>query len=171
LKHLLQLDAQLKSPLKYPLQIRGRENGVTREILLGAEVHADAERVVDALTTKEGLSSFWTTDSVAEPQVGSEARFGFEGSPVPLRMRVNRIDAGGVEWSCLGDFPLWEGTTVTWSLSPEEEHGGTRLLFRHAGFADEQPEWEFASIASTWAGILGRLKILAETGTAEPYLG
>lgn len=142
-----------------------------REILLGIEAHADAPTIVDAITRKEGLSSFWTSDSIAEPAVGTEARFGFQGAPVPLRMRVDRIDANGVGWMCLGDFPFWEGTTVMWSLSPEEEHGGTRVLLRHGVFADEQPEWEFASIASTWAGILGRLKVLAETGHAEPYLG
>ncbi|MGH2678870.1 MAG: SRPBCC family protein [Actinomycetota bacterium] len=144
---------------------------MTRDVLLGSELHADAARVIDALTTKEGLSSFWTSESIAEPAVGSEARFGFEGAPVPLRMRVDRIEPDEVAWTCLGDFPLWEETTVTWSLSPEAEHGGTRVLFRHAGFPDEQPEWEFASIASTWAGILARLKVLAETGTSEPYLG
>jgi uncharacterized protein YndB with AHSA1/START domain len=144
---------------------------MARNILLGIEIHADAATIVDALTTKEGLSSFWTSDSIAEPAVGSEARFGFPGSPVPLRMRVTRIDPSEVAWTCLGDFPLWEDTTVTWSLSPEEEHGGTRVLFRHAGFPDEQSDWDSASIASTWAGILGRLKVLAETGTAEPYLG
>jgi uncharacterized protein YndB with AHSA1/START domain len=142
-----------------------------RDILLGVEAHADAPAIVDALTTKEGLSSFWTPASIAEPVVGTEARFGFQGSPVPLRMRVDRIEPNEVTWTCLGDFPFWEGTTVTWSLSPEEGHGGTRVFFRQIGFADEQPEWEFASVAFTWAGILGRLKVLAETGTAEPYLG
>ena len=141
------------------------------DILLGIEVHADAATIVDALTTEKGLSSFWTSSTTAEPVVGSEARFGFPDAPVPLRMRIDRIEPSEVAWTCLGDFPLWKDTTVTWSLSPEEEHGGTRVLFRHAGFPDEQPEWDSASIASTWAGILDRLKVLAETGSAEPYLG
>jgi hypothetical protein len=140
-----------------------------QDILLGIEAHAAARTIIDAITTKEGLSSFWTPDSIAEPHVGSEARFGFQGTAVPLRMRVDRIDGDGVAWTCLGDFPHWEGTTVAWSLSPEPEHGGTRVLFRHAGFRPDL-EWEVASVAYTWAGILGRLKILAETGSAEPYL-
>jgi len=142
-----------------------------RDIQLGVEAHADAPMIVDALTTKEGLSSFWTSDSIAEPTAGTEARFGFQGAPVPLRMRVDRIEPNEVAWTCLGDFPFWEGTRIRWSLSPEEAHGGTKVLFLHDGFPDEQPEWEFASIAYTWAGIIGRLKILAETGSAEPYLG
>jgi uncharacterized protein YndB with AHSA1/START domain len=144
---------------------------MTRDILLGVQVHADAAPIVDALTTKEGLSSFWTSDSIAEPTVGSEARFGFQGAPVPLRMRVDRIESDEVAWTCLGDFPHWEGTRVQWSLSPETEHGGTNVFFRQAGFPDEQPEWEFATVSYTWARILGQLKVLAETGKAEPYLG
>jgi uncharacterized protein YndB with AHSA1/START domain len=142
-----------------------------RDILLAVEIHATAQTIVDALTSKEGLSSFWTSNSIAEPAEGSEARFGFEDAPVPLRMRVDRIEPNEVAWTCLGDFPMWEDTAVSWSLSPEEEHGGTRVLLRQAGFPAEQPDWDFASIAFTWAGILGRLRVLAETGTAEPYLG
>jgi uncharacterized protein YndB with AHSA1/START domain len=142
-----------------------------RDILLAVEIHATAQTIVEALTSTEGLSSFWTSNSIAEPIEGNEARFGFKDAPVPLRMRVDRIEPNEVAWTCLGDFPMWEDTAVSWSLSPEEEHGGTRVLFRHSGFPVEQPEWDFASIAFTWAGILGRLKVLAETGTAEPYLG
>jgi uncharacterized protein YndB with AHSA1/START domain len=141
-----------------------------REILLGIEVHADPAPIVEALTKKEGLSSFWTPDVVAEPEVGTEARFGFDGAPMQLRMRVERIEADAVAWTCLGDFPYWDGTTVTWSLSKEPEHGGTRVFFRHAGFPDEQPEWETGTVAHTWSTILDHLKTLAETGSSEPAL-
>jgi uncharacterized protein YndB with AHSA1/START domain len=65
---------------------------------------------------------------------------------------------------------MWEDTTVTWSLSPEPEHGGTGVLFRHNGFPDEQPELEHGRIAHTWAQILDHLKELAETGSTTPPL-
>jgi uncharacterized protein YndB with AHSA1/START domain len=142
-----------------------------RSILLGVEIHSDNDTVYRAITTKDGLSSFWTPSVVAEPEVGSEATFGFAGAPVSLRMRVTRLDPGSeVAWSCEGDFPFWLGSTVTWSLSPEPEHGGTRVLFRHDGLAEEIPDWDLASVAHTWATILDRLKVLAETGHAEPAL-
>jgi uncharacterized protein YndB with AHSA1/START domain len=145
---------------------------MAREILLGVEMHADPAAVFDAITTKEGLSSFWTSDTVAEPEVGTEARFGFQGAPMPLRMRVDALNRPSeVRWTCLGDFPFWEGTTVTWSLAPEPEHDGTRVLFRHAGFPDDQPDWELATVAHTWSTILDQLKVLAETGSAMPALG
>ena len=128
--------------------------------------------ITDALTTKEGLSSFWTHDVVAEPEVDTEARFGFAGAPAPLVLRVDRIDPGReVAWTQPRNFPHWDGTTITWSLSDGAEPGGTKVLLRQAGFPDDQPEWEFASVAYTWATVLERLKLLAETGHAEPALG
>lgn len=144
---------------------------MSREILLGIEVHGDRAALTGALTTSQGLAAFWTSDSTAEPIVGSEARFGFQGAPMPLRFTVDAIDNDAITWTCLGEFPYWEGTTVTWGFDDEPEHGGTRITFRHAGFPDAQPEWEFATVAMTWAKILERLKVLIETGTAEPALG
>lgn len=144
---------------------------MSREILLGIEIHGDRAAVREAVSTSKGLASFWTSDSSAEPVVGSEARFGFQGAPVPLRFRVEKIGDTSIDWTCLGDFPHWEGTTVSWALGNEPEHGGTRVLFRHAGFPLEQTEWDLSTVAMTWAKILERLKVLIETGSAEPALG
>ena len=41
------------------------------------EIEASPEKVYEAITTAEGLRSWWTGDSVAEPRVGSIAEFGF----------------------------------------------------------------------------------------------
>jgi uncharacterized protein YndB with AHSA1/START domain len=78
---------------------------MARSILLGVEIHSDRDTIYRAITTKDGLSSFWTPSVVAEPEVGSEAIFGFEGAPVSLRMRVTRLEPGTeIVWSCEGDF-------------------------------------------------------------------
>ncbi|MEX0991204.1 MAG: SRPBCC domain-containing protein [Actinomycetota bacterium] len=143
---------------------------MSRDILLGIEIHGTRMDIKEALTTSAGLASFWTSDASAEPAVGSEARFGFQGAPIPLRFSVDAIDDTEVAWTCLGEFPYWEGTRVSWGLSDEPEHGGTRVFFRHTGFPDAQPEWEFATIAMTWAKILEQLKVLLETGESKPAL-
>ena len=142
-----------------------------RDITLGIEIHADPEPIYRAISTQEGLSRFWVPNVTAEPVIGSEATFAFTGAPVGLRMRVDRLDeAKEIEWTCLGDFPHWEGTRVTWSLSPEEEHGGTRVLFTQTGLSDEQPIFEHGSVVHTWSTILDHLKELAETGATTPPL-
>ena len=142
-----------------------------RDIVLGIQIHADAEPVYRAIATQEGLARFWVPSATAEPVVGGEATFTFSGAPVGLRMRIDRLDeAKTVEWMCLGDFPFWEGTKLTWSLSHEDEHGGTNVLFTQTGFPDAQPLQELGNVAHTWAQILDHLKELAETGSTTPPL-
>lgn len=47
------------------------------DLVLALEVSASQDALYDAITTSDGLAAFWTTDSQAEPAVGSVARFGF----------------------------------------------------------------------------------------------
>jgi uncharacterized protein YndB with AHSA1/START domain len=133
------------------------------------DVHADPATLFHALTTSAGLDGFWTVDSTAEPRAGSVAEFGFAGAPYRLKMRVERLEPDAqVVWRCLGDFPFWPDSTVTWSLSPAN-NGTTSVLFRHAGFNDGYPEPAFGSVNFTWGQIMARLKAFVESGTPQPY--
>lgn len=144
---------------------------MTGPMLFAVDVDADAESVYTAISTEAGEAAFWTSDLDVQPIVGSIARFGFPGAPVDLRMRIDVLDPGRlVRWSCLGDFPFWAGTTVTWDLSAAAT-GGTTVLFRHDGWPDDYPEPDFAKVSYTWARILGALKAFSETGTIQPFLG
>jgi hypothetical protein len=51
-----------------------------------------------------------------------------------------------------------------WSIEPSEH--GAKVVFRHTGFSDEQPEYDFGSIAMTWGQIVVRLKEVVESGGA-----
>jgi hypothetical protein len=58
---------------------------------------------------------------------------------------------------------------VTWSIEPSEH--GSKVVFRHDGFPDAQPEYDFGSIATTWGQIVTRLKEVVESGgTPNPAL-
>ena len=144
---------------------------MTGPMLHAVEVHADAESVYQAISTQSGVASFWTSDLDLEPVVGSVARFGFPGAPVDLRMRIDALEPGRlVRWSCLGDFPFWAGTTVSWELSAAASDG-TSVLFRHDGWPEDYPELEYAQVSYTWARIVGALKEFGETGIRLPFLG
>ncbi len=135
------------------------------------DIDADAESVYEAVSTRAGVAAFWTSDLDLEPVTGSVARFGFPGAPVDLRMHIDDLEPGRlIRWSCLGDFPYWAGTTVTWQLSPATA-GGTTVLFRHEGWPDDYPELEYARVSYTWARIVGALKAFTETGISQPFLG
>ena len=145
---------------------------MTGPMLHTVDVDRDAETIYAAITTKDGEAAFWTSDCDVEPVVGSVARFGFPGAPVDLRMRIDALEAErSVRWSCLGDFPHWAGTTITWSLSPAPSGSATSVAFRHDGWRDDYPEEEYARVNYTWGRIVGALKAYSESGRPAPFLG
>ena len=141
-------------------------------MLHAVDVEADASATFRALTTTQGLAAFWTSDCEAEPRLGSVARFGFAGAPVDLRMRIDDLrDGRSVGWACLGDFPWWAGTRVTWEFAPAAMGSGTSVLFRHEGWPADHPEREHAKVNYTWGRIVGALKAYLESGERQPFLG
>ena len=132
-------------------------------------INGEAENIYQAISTGDGLASFRTRDSQAEPTVGSIAKFGF-GGPV-LEMKVEELRPGKlVRWSTHAGFPGWESTTVTWEIVPSKE-GGQELRFCHEGWPADVPQGELASVNYTWGQVVGRLKKYAETGNPDPYFG
>ena len=132
------------------------------------EIAAKPDTIYKAITTHEGEAGFWVTDNAIEPTVGSEAQFRFKGAPVPLRMRIDALEANKkVKWTCLGEFPGWKDTTVTWTLSPGTESGKTKVEFRMGSLAT-YPENEVGTVNYTWGQVVARLKGYAETGTPQP---
>jgi uncharacterized protein YndB with AHSA1/START domain len=138
---------------------------MSRDILHAIEIHAEPKNVFDTIATRTGLAAFWTPDVQGDETEGGELTFGFSGSPDRLPIRVTHlVPPTEVAWACPGGFPFWDGTGVAWSLAPSEH--GTKVLFRHVGFPDEQPEYDFGSISLTWAQIVARLKEVVESGGA-----
>jgi len=136
------------------------------------DVDSDAQTIYEAITTKAGEAAFWTSDCDVEPVVGSIARFGFPEAPVDLRMKIDELRPGEtVRWSCLGDFPHWAGTTVTWTLSAAPSGSGTTAAFSHDGWQADYPDNEYARVNYTWGRIVGALKAYAESGKPAPFLG
>lgn len=140
-------------------------------IALSTLVDASPEQLFAALTESAGLASFWTSDSEAEPVVGSIARFGFpSGSRVELR--IDALDSGRrVEWTLLNDVlkgPHWTGTTVTWDLRNTDSRS-TEVLFQQRNWPAEMSQADLAGLTYAWAQILRALKAYVETGTAQPH--
>ncbi|MCI0633605.1 MAG: SRPBCC domain-containing protein [Actinobacteria bacterium] len=124
-----------------------------REIMFAVDIAADPKAVYEAVSTEEGLKSFWTPNSTATTEEGSVARFEFgEGA---IKMRIDRLDPGAeVRWTCVGDFPFWNDTVVAWRMAPNPDGPGTRLTFSHTGWPEDQPEHAYASVSYTWGQIV-----------------
>jgi len=129
-------------------------------------VKATPETIYRAISTAGGLQAFWTSDSKAEPKVGSIASFGF-GGPTQ-RMRIDELVPGKrVKWTGLNDFPNWDKTTVSWDIAAAEK-GETSVTFRHADWPASVSQDDLGSINYTWGLVVERLKQYAESGKPNP---
>jgi uncharacterized protein YndB with AHSA1/START domain len=140
-------------------------------IILSVPINASPETVFTTLTESDGLASFWTSDSQAEPNVGSIARFGFP-SGSRLELRIEELDADRrIVWRLLNDVlsgPRWAGTTVTWDLR-KIERGATEVLFQQDNWPEVTAQIDLAGRTYAWAQVLRALKSYAETGRPQPY--
>jgi uncharacterized protein YndB with AHSA1/START domain len=116
-----------------------------------------------ALTTLEGLSGWWTTNTTGDPAVGGVIKFTFGAGG--FSMKVLALDPGKrVLWQVVEGPPEWIGTTVSWDIKQDGDH--TILLLKHQGWAEPV---EFMHHCSTkWAVFVLSLKSLLETGKGAP---
>ena len=129
-------------------------------------IKATPETIYRAVSTQDGLASFWTSDSKAEPRVGSVATFGF-GGPTQ-RMRIDELVPGKLaKWTGLADFPNWGDTVVSWEIKPAE-NGETSLTFRHTNWPASVTADDLGSINFTWGLVVERLKQYSEGGKPVP---
>jgi uncharacterized protein YndB with AHSA1/START domain len=136
------------------------------DILHEVIIDAPPDKVYQALTEQSGLTSWWTVDAVAKPELGSVSEFGFFNRQVLMQMEVAKLDRGrNVQWKPLSGVPDWPGTRVTWDLTPTDQ--GTKLLFGHRDFASA--DGSLPTTSYNWAWYLISLKKYIETGTGNPH--
>jgi uncharacterized protein YndB with AHSA1/START domain/quinol monooxygenase YgiN len=149
----------------YNLVATNEQRPNTAEIKHQISIKAAPEKVYAAIATQAGLCGWWTADTKADEKAGGKADFGFDKRGTVFRMNIERLDPGkSVVWSCHGDDPQWNGTLLTWTLSPEG--GGTTLRFTHS-------QWKSMSdycvmCNSTWGELMYRLKDYVEGRNPGP---
>ena len=116
-----------------------------------------------ALTTREGLSGWWTTDTQGDGSVGGVLQFRFGAGGID--MKVLELDPDKrVLWQVVDGPAEWIGTKVNWDL--KQEGDWTIVLFKHQGWKEPV---EFMHHCSTkWGVFLLSLKSLLETGKGAP---
>lgn len=121
------------------------------------------DKVFDALTTLDGLSAWWTSDTTGSVELDGVIAFRF--GPGGFDLRVVELEPGErVLWEVVDGPEEWVGTTVRWDIRQDGEW--TIVLFAHQGWAAPV---EFMYHCSTkWATFLMSLKSLLETGTGAP---
>jgi uncharacterized protein YndB with AHSA1/START domain len=137
------------------------------EILLEYATRIGVETIYRALTEQTGVASWFTTDTVVEPVVGSVAEFRFDGGKRRIRVEITELEPDRkICWKLLEHSWDWEcmDSMITWELTPVE--WGTLVHFSHGGW--ETNEGAFPSVAYKWATFLTSLKTYVETGKGSP---
>jgi uncharacterized protein YndB with AHSA1/START domain len=133
-------------------------------------VDAPPEQVYAALATHEGLAGNWTDQLEVPEETGAVARFGFGPDwAKTLELRIDKLEPGRrVEWTPVGGFPGWIGTSIAWELEPTEGDA-TIVHFTHDGWPEEAADGEMAMCGYTWAMIIERLGGQVARGERGPY--
>jgi hypothetical protein len=120
--------------------------------------------VYTALTTIDGLSRWWTTDTKGESTVGGVIQFRFGSGGFDMKVLALQPDTR-VLWQVVDGPEEWRGTTISFDL--KQDGDWTIILFKHAGWKEPV---EFMHHCSTkWAVFLLSLKSLLETGKGRPW--
>jgi uncharacterized protein YndB with AHSA1/START domain len=133
------------------------------------QVDADAKPrdAVKALTTKDGITGWWTDLAKVPTKIGGTLELTFPGMPMPFDLElVDRSDER-VEWLSKSFPPPWAGTRMVWEISENPDGSGTRLVMQHTGWTDDNPMIGIVTVG--WGQIFANLKRYLETGSPDPF--
>lgn len=129
------------------------------------DIETSPDQVRRWLETPEGIAGWWS-DRVSGPAgaVGDTFEVRFPTTPVVFELAVTEASEERIEWAIAENPPWWQGTTIRFDISQEDE--ATRLLFSHRDFEPDNPV--IPVITPAWAQFLANLKEVAESGVARP---
>jgi uncharacterized protein YndB with AHSA1/START domain len=141
---------------------------VATDLIHRIGIEASLEKIYRAITTEEGVRSWWTTDVVMDSRADGKAEFGFFNHSTVFTMRIEELTPPAVVlWKCVdSNSPDWIGTTQEFRLEPEED-GEVVLKFCHGGWKSGGDHCYYCN--TTWGHLLVCLKQYAEKGVKNPY--
>jgi uncharacterized protein YndB with AHSA1/START domain len=128
-------------------------------------IRAPLDRVFRAVTTPEGLDTWWTKRSAGSPREGAEYELWF-GPDYDWRGRVTRYAPDSeVEFEMVRADGDWLGTRV--GLHLESRDNATWVRFHHTGWPS--PNEHYRISCTCWAMYLRILRRHLEHGESVPY--
>jgi uncharacterized protein YndB with AHSA1/START domain len=138
------------------------------EILMQLDVAAGQEAVWEALTTHQGITSWWTTRAEVPEGQGAVLKLSFPDAPITWDLRVDQArQPQRLVWHCVGGPPQWVDTEVAFVLSPAAQGDATTVRFDHVGW--READQMFRVVTFGWGQMLSRLKGFLDSGKAMPY--
>lgn len=126
-------------------------------------IKATPEKIYEAVTTQEGLASWWAKQTTAKAEMGFVNTFTFGEFRNEIKV-TKLIPDNEVKWECIDSIEEWIGTTISFNL--EEKEQKTLLRFTHGDWKEVSDI--FAGCNYNWALFMKSLKLYCETGTGSP---
>jgi uncharacterized protein YndB with AHSA1/START domain len=128
-------------------------------------ITAHKQRVFEAISSVEGVRSWWTSEVSGSADEGGRLSFGF-GKGTACVMAIEEIDPGKrLVWRCVDGPEEWRDTTVSFELTHQD--GETALVFCHGLWGE--PSDLLAHCSTKWAVFLLGLKSLLEGGSSVAW--
>lgn len=125
---------------------------------------SDANAFFKAVSTVDGLKSWWTTDVSGDPSQGGVLAFRFGGEGPDFE--IEALEDNRIVWRCVAGPEEWMGTQVEFRFEAEE-NDLTALYFTHSGWKEETPFHYHCSMK--WASFMLSLKEFVELGKGRPF--
>ena len=122
-------------------------------------------KVYEAITTKSGISCWWTNQTEIGNKVSDINVFNF-GEKYHNEMKIKDLQPNKrVVWECIEGDKEWIGTSIIFEL--EEKNGNTILRFTHGNWREETDF--FASCNYNWGYYMKSLANYCENGEGTPF--
>ena len=128
-------------------------------------INGSSRRVFEAVSTAEGLNSWWTKTCDGEPTQGGEYKLGF-GPEYEWRAVVTQcVPDSSFELRLTKADSDWENSRVGFEMT--EKKGSTTVRFHHQGWPEANEHYRTS--CHCWALYLRILRRYLEHGERVPY--
>lgn len=127
-------------------------------------IDAPLAAVVDAITTPDGLNSWWSKTCSGAPKHGEIYQLGF-GPGYDWKATVSKCSPNEFELTFTDAMEDWIDTRVGFMLS--EKNSATQIEFYHSGWRKQSEHFKISSYC--WAMYLRLLRRYVELGEVVEY--
>ncbi len=134
-------------------------------ILHHISIKSSKDEIFRAITSTEGLNSWWTLKSQGEAKLGSSYQFYFNDD-YDWQAEIVEIEAPNkIVWRMTKADEDWTGTTLSFLLDERKDH--VVLEFEHLGWPNLNEHFRRSN--TCWAILFDGLRKYVETGSVIPF--
>ncbi len=127
-------------------------------------IAAPQAKVYEAISGKDGLSNWWTSQVSGQPEIGGILQFRFGGGGPDMKVTGAQAN-DSLSWECTSGPEGWIGNQISFQL--DENDGKTRVRFSHDGW--KQQDDFYANSCFSWGRYMESLRQYCQTGQGQGF--